>query len=563
MTITIKIGIVIYVALIIQSTITAMFLLFKAKKTPKLYSLLGCHIAVILWLFFAIIENLSIGTRNFMIAVRFTLFPIMFIHALWLNFILYYTDVFTSRSKIHILLILPAIICYSPLLTNKYLGLIIRETIKDARVTRWGTVFYTNAVISYLYMIISIIVLLYRSFKTRHLFIQNILLSIAALLPSFLSILTGTKILLTPDFDIVPVSFSITLALLSMLIFKYKIINVFPAASYELFNHINSAALIVDREGNIDGYNTIFMDYFNDLYNPKKDGNISLFLETLYQYCIEKRSITKLKEDLSGKDEVIPEVTIQLEIPNSRIKQYKVSAAPIKASKRSKIGRLIIIKDVTEYRIEMLTEERNRLSDDLHDSLGNCINTISSNLEYALKNINNTAEIKDCIEISYEKSTSAFLHLRRIVEELKPIDIEDNGLLWALNSLFYKLRIKGINIEFSHYYVDDEQISRKKHGETIYYICQEAINNAIIHGRADQIMITLTQTECDIKLYITDDGLGCDQIVKSKGLNSMESRIKALGGTIEFGSPSEGGFNLRAAIPLDVTGNYKSEGMRV
>ena len=83
-----------------------------------------------------------------------------------------------------------------------------------------------------------------------------------------------------------------------------------------------------------------------------------------------------------------------------------------------------------------------------------------------------------------------------------------------------------------------------KQGEAIFFVCQEAVNNAIIHGRAESITITLVQTEQDIKLYITNDGKGCSKTIKSKGLNSMQSRVDALGGVFEFGSPSEGGFIL-------------------
>jgi len=101
---------------------------------------------------------------------------------------------------------------------------------------------------------------------------------------------------------------------------------------------------------------------------------------------------------------------------------------------------------------------------------GNCINIISSNLEYAINNIDEPFKIKECLENSYNKAASAFLHLRRIVEELKPIDIENSGLIWALRSLFDKLKSKGIHIEFSHNNLNDQWTSSRKHGFKIILI---------------------------------------------------------------------------------------------
>ena len=57
MPVNIKVGIIIYIVLIIQGTVTTMALYLKAKKTPVLYSLLSCHTSMVMWLFLAIIEN--------------------------------------------------------------------------------------------------------------------------------------------------------------------------------------------------------------------------------------------------------------------------------------------------------------------------------------------------------------------------------------------------------------------------------------------------------------------------------------------------------------------------
>ncbi len=56
-----------------------------------------------------------------------------------------------------------------------------------------------------------------------------------------------------------------------------------------------------------------------------------------------------------------------------------------------------------------------------------------------------------------------------------------------------------------------------------------------------------------ISLYIFDDGVGCKEIKKNMGLQSMESRVVEAGGKITFGSDGEKGFNINVDLPLQST----------
>jgi signal transduction histidine kinase len=54
-----------------------------------------------------------------------------------------------------------------------------------------------------------------------------------------------------------------------------------------------------------------------------------------------------------------------------------------------------------------------------------------------------------------------------------------------------------------------------------------------------------------IKLYIFDDGVGCQDLKKGSGLAGMEQRVKEVGGTLEYGSGDEKGFNIYMEIPVN------------
>ena len=75
------------------------------------------------------------------------------------------------------------------------------------------------------------------------------------------------------------------------------------------------------------------------------------------------------------------------------------------------------------------------------------------------------------------------------------------------------------------------------------------------HGNANKIEVILKFSENCIRLYIIDDGTGCDKIVPDFGLKGMKEKINSIGGNIEFSSLPGNGFSVKAYIPVEVI-NY-------
>lgn len=246
--------------LIIEGAVTGTALYMKAKRTAVLYSLLASHIAVVAWLVFASIEIFSVGTKYFFNTARLAHLPIMLIGSLWFVFVLFYTDRITDRNRkiVWVILLIP-FISYLFIWSERLQHLIIRHMIPDTKIIYWGPLFYIIIVISYIYVIIGSIMIIIESLKKKAMIWQNILLIASVAFMVLVSILTGLKVIPTYGFDPSPVTFSIVLAVISLLVFKYKAIDVIPIAYYELFNYINSAALIIDSDGNIDEYNKTFL----------------------------------------------------------------------------------------------------------------------------------------------------------------------------------------------------------------------------------------------------------------------------------------------------------------
>ena len=82
----------------------------------------------------------------------------------------------------------------------------------------------------------------------------------------------------------------------------------------------------------------------------------------------------------------------------------------------------------------------------------------------------------------------------------------------------------------------------------IYRVIQEGITNALRHGHASQIWITIKKEDTDILLQIKDNGIGCREIKSGFGTKHMKERIKMLSGVVTF--DGSGGFTVNARIPI-------------
>lgn len=104
-------------------------------------------------------------------------------------------------------------------------------------------------------------------------------------------------------------------------------------------------------------------------------------------------------------------------------------------------------------------------------------------------------------------------------------------------------------VHFNYTGADEETVKKVKYAELIYKTCQEALNNSFYHGKAKVVFINLVFSPDEIKLYISDDGEGCSNIIKNKGLTGIKEKVRSVGGRADFGSPSDGGFNIRISLP--------------
>ncbi|MDT8978064.1 hybrid sensor histidine kinase/response regulator transcription factor [Paenibacillus sp. chi10] len=192
---------------------------------------------------------------------------------------------------------------------------------------------------------------------------------------------------------------------------------------------------------------------------------------------------------------------------------------------------------VTQVERLTLIEERSRLSHELHDTIGHTLTSVIMGLE----------SMRPAIPASHGEQYGEIIvrarkgldDIRTHLHELSP-DQMDGTLSESINQLsnnFYtstgikvKLRVLGTECPVT------------KHVSHCLYRClQEALTNAVRHGQATSIDISLYYDEEWLRLHIEDNGQGMEQVQYGYGLSGMKDRLLALGGNLSIHSvPREG-----------------------
>ncbi len=230
----------------------------------------------------------------------------------------------------------------------------------------------------------------------------------------------------------------------------------------------------------------------------------------------------------------------------------QVTQQSLVAEATQRIGTEISLKEreerlaaVSEQLITAQETERRAIAQVLHDELGQLLTALKMELS-----TQRMAEPES--EASHARAASildlAVEEVRSLTQQLRPRLLDDLGLEPALRSRIELLRdSSGLRFEL-HCDLALERLPRRF--ETVLYrVAQEALTNAVRHARASAVTVSLIQTDEEVQLLVTDDGVGFDtRVVRSElvegrslGLTGMMERVEMIGGQITIESrPGEG-----------------------
>lgn len=215
-------------------------------------------------------------------------------------------------------------------------------------------------------------------------------------------------------------------------------------------------------------------------------------------------------------------------------------------------------KKLEEAVLEISAREQRRIGQDLHDDLGQLLTGIAF-MTRVLQDRLSEARLGEAADAAKIVSlvNEAIRRTRELAAGLQPVIPEARGLMGALERLAADVsRLFGIRCRFETH--DAALIHDQAVANQLYRIAQEAVNNAVKHGRASTVLISLPSRGV---LSIIDDGTGFDAKLRAPaglGMHIMRYRARMIGGSLEVHSTPGAGTVIRCLFPVPHPGRKDS-----
>jgi two-component system sensor histidine kinase DegS len=197
--------------------------------------------------------------------------------------------------------------------------------------------------------------------------------------------------------------------------------------------------------------------------------------------------------------------------------------------------------------------ERQRLSRELHDGIGQLLIAIKLRLEGLL--YQDAREIKNSIQELKKYFDTIIDEVRRISNNLMPSVLEAFGIAIAFRNLFADTEeLSGLRIQFvSKGSFEDLD---KKTKTYVYRLTQEALSNIVKHAEAGEVHVTLVREYETLTLVIRDNGKGFSLENAGKeggnGIHNMRERASLLQGSIDIKSVPGKGTIITVIVPITI-----------
>ncbi len=195
--------------------------------------------------------------------------------------------------------------------------------------------------------------------------------------------------------------------------------------------------------------------------------------------------------------------------------------------------------------------ERQRLSRELHDGLGQLLIALKLKLENT--HGSDFCETKKAIKEVNESFDMTIDEIRRISNNLMPAVLNEFGIVNALRNLADEVQDhSGIHVLFNSREVDIKL--NKKQKTYIYRIAQEALNNAVRHAKASEISMSISQGNESLMIRIKDNGNGFkyqEAITHTgNGIHNMQERASIMNGKLEIQTDPGSGTLIVVNVPV-------------
>jgi signal transduction histidine kinase len=200
-----------------------------------------------------------------------------------------------------------------------------------------------------------------------------------------------------------------------------------------------------------------------------------------------------------------------------------------------------------------VAEERARIARELHDIVSHSISVVTIQAQAVRRRLGpeQQREIDDLRAVE-ATARQAMAEMRRLFGVLRaddrPASLSPQPGLDQLGRLVEGTRAAGLDVALAV----EGDASPLPPGVDLaaYRIVQEALTNALRHGRGDRAEVCLRYEDASLEITVVDDGRGGAPGRGGHGLVGMRERVALYGGTLDVGAREGGGFRVRALLPV-------------
>lgn len=513
-----------------------------------------------------------------------------------------YANTKITLKKFHILIFVIPILSLLILWTNDLHHLFYKEYSIYLSKTVFGAFFQIYNIYTILLFFIGILYLLTYSVKNSKFFSkQAILIIISALIPIAVNVLSTLKVI-DATIYITPISFTISILILALAIFKFKFLATTPIALQKIVDRMSDGYIVLDENNKITDFNQTFLLMFKCNHTNIRNLNI---------FNLIKNSITinldteKLHESLS-----IVRKTINTQSYEEHIaaldKYFRIEISSLNNNK-SFLGTLILFKDITQHINDLSIIQSNQdmlMEKERLASLGQLIGGIAHNLKTPIMSISGAAEgltdlvneydssiedpevtVKDHHDIANDmrewinKIRTHTSYMSDVITAVKGQAVtfsDDQSDSFTIDELLKRVTIlmkhelKSALIELQVKNNVDANLVLQGNVNSLVQVINNMISNAIQSYNNEpnkEIILSVTKQNDELIISVIDTGCGMSQEVQKKlfremittkgkngtglGLFMSYSNIKGhFNGNITFESEENIGTTFNIILPL-------------
>ncbi len=547
----------------------SLYIYFSAKRTPLFFCYMALLSSIMVWLLAKVFKTfaMSVEARWILVLIQY-----IGVESLFLFYILFcylYTRDRLPRKKTILWLAVMPTVSYITLLLDPLFRVFFAQFGYEAATRKFvevhGALFFMLQAYIYAYWIAGTVILWRASAnpsktaKKRNLAKLFALITLLPLVANLYYLIADEKnglwIFPFPRFDITPVAAGLSLSLFMAPALKNRLFDISPFSYSRLFKEIHYGIVFINSNDRLYGGNEAFYAMFTSAAagitltefshhlafdHAEHRGSLLDFVngaagENVFEALLGQGVTYRItKSHLQNRHTLLCFTDVSILAKNQR--ELMSQREKLDAANQELAGVAQLSKEL------VLAKTKNFIAQNMHDILGHSL-TVAIGTAELITMDTELASVRQKVAQMHVLLTNSLTDLKKAILG-EPLTWEQTALIQRIS----QLNNQNIQVDFeligTPYELDVRQT------EAVFYLCQEAVTNAITHGKAKTIHLLVRYRPNDVEVFAIDDGAGCLVISKNLGLSGIEMRIQSLGGRVSFDSDGEQGFHIRASIPV-------------